>query len=302
MKFFLNLFILLFISKVSMAQTDLIPSPIPDIKSKTPSKSKESYKDIIQKAQSLTLQQDRLQASQVLVRVIKSETYNRKAQEELKKTLNNISTLFYTEKTQKFYEYAKSLLRESPAEAAEKFKEAIKVEPDNILILLWMARLAMVTGKCEEANTSITKALEINPFYPQLQLTDLQIKACLQVIEPLNKSASEYKYLETLYPLYFNMVLVQKFFTQKQYPEATYHIEKAKQIDKEFPEIYFWESQILEKQELSFKDAASRYIRGCKTITKADYLKYELEPRLCHEFKTFEVEYKGILDQEKKDN
>ncbi len=285
-----------------MAQTDLIPSPIPDIKSKTPSKSKESYKDIIQKAQSLTLQQDRLQASQVLVRVIKSETYNRKAQEELKKTLNNISTLFYTEKTQKFYEYAKSLLRESPAEAAEKFKEAIKVEPDNILILLWMARLAMVTGKCEEANTSITKALEINPFYPQLQLTDLQIKACLQVIEPLNKSASEYKYLETLYPLYFNMVLVQKFFTQKQYPEATYHIEKAKQIDKEFPEIYFWESQILEKQELSFKDAASRYIRGCKTITKADYLKYELEPRLCHEFKTFEVEYKGILDQEKKDN
>lgn len=269
---------------------------------KTPSKSKESYKDIIQKAQNLTLQQDRLQASQVLVRVIKSEMYNKKAQEELKKTLNDISTLFYTEKTQKFYEYAKSLLRESPVEAAEKFKEAIKVEPDNILILLWMARLAMVTGKCEEASASITKALEVNPFYPQLQLTDLQIKACLQVIEPLNKAASEYKYLETLYPLYFNMVLVQKFFTQKQYPEATYHIEKAKQIDKEFPEIYFWESQILEKQELFFKDAASRYIRGCKTIAKADYLKYELEPRLCHEFKTFEVEYKGILDQEKKDN
>lgn len=265
-------------------------------------KNKESYKDIIQKAQSLTLQQDRLQASQVLARVIKSESYNKKAQEELKKTLNDISTLFYTEKTQRLFEYAKSLLRESPQESIEKFKEAIKAEPDNILILLWMARLSMVSGKCDEANTSILKALEINPFHSPLQLTDLQVKACLQAIEPLNKAVIEYKPLETQYPLYFNMILVQKFFTQKQYPEANYHIEKAKQIDKEFPEIYFWESQILEKQELSFKEAASRYIRACKTISKADYLKYELEPRLCNEYKTFEAEYRNVLEQEKRDN
>jgi len=269
---------------------------------KAPTKNKESYKDIIQKAQNLTLQQDRLQASQVLVRVINSEGYNKKAQEELKKTLNDISTLFYTEKTQRLFEYAKSLLRESQQESSEKFKEAIKAEPDNILVLLWTARLAMISGKCDEASTSVTKALEINPFYAPLQLTDLQVKACLQVIEPLNKAVSDNKALETQYPLYFNMILVQKFFTQKQYPEATYHIEKAKQIDKEFPEIYYWESQILEKQELGFKDSASRYIRSCKTISKADYFKYELEPRLCNEYKTFEAEYKSIIDQEKRDN
>lgn len=266
------------------------------------SKNKESYKDIIQKAQSLTLQQDRLQASQVLVRVIKSESYNKKAQEELKKNLNDISTLFYTEKTQRLFEYAKSLFRESPQEALEKFKEAIKAESDNISILLWMARLSMVSGKCDEASATVTKALGINPFYTPLQLTDLQVKACQQAIEPLNKAVAEYKPLEMLYPLYFHMILVQKFFTQKQYPEATYHIEKAKQIDKEYPEIYFWESQILEKQELSFRESASRYIRSCKTISKADYLKYELEPRLCNEHKTFESEYKGLLEQEKRDN
>lgn len=287
------------ISQLSNGQAQAPTTPKTE---KISSKSKESYKDIIQKAQSLTLQQDRLQASQVLVRVIKSEGYNKKAQEELKKTLNDISTLFYTEKTQRIFEYAKSLLRESPQESTEKFKEAVKAEPDNILVLLWVARLSMVSGKCDEANTSIIKALEINPFYAPLQLADLQVKACLQAIDPLNKSVAEYKPLETQYPLYFNMILVQKFFTQKQYPEATYHIEKAKQIDKEFPEIYYWESQILEKQELPFKEAASRYIRTCKTISKADYFKYELEPRLCNEYKTFESEYKSILEQEKKDN
>lgn len=270
--------------------------------SKVSSKNKESYIDIIQKAQSLTLQKDRLQATQVLVRVIRSEGYNKKAQEELKKNLNDISTLFYTEKTQRVFEYAKSLLREPPPEAAEKFKEALAAEADNALILLWSARLSMLQGKCDEAGVFVTKGLEINPFYEPLQLADLQAQACRQTIEALNKSASEYKHLEEKYPLYFNMILVQKFFIQKQYPEASYHIEKAKQIDKEFPEIYFWESQILEKQELVFKDAASRYVRSCKTISKADYMKYELEPRLCHEYKNFEAEYRGVLDQEKKDN
>lgn len=273
---------------------------LPLIEQPKATKSKESYKDIIQKAQNLTLQQDRLQASQVLVRVIQSESYNKKAIEELKKTLNDISTVFYTEKTQKSFEYAKSLLRESAQEATEKFNESIKAEPENISILLWMARLSLVLGKCDEADKSLLKAKEINPFYSQLELADLQTKACLQNIEILNKSVSEYKHLEQIYPLYYHMVLVQKFYTQKQYPEANYHLEKAKSIDKEFPEIYYWESQILEKQELNFKDAASRYIRGCKTIAKADYLKYELEPRLCNEFKTFEAEYKNVLDQEGK--
>jgi tetratricopeptide (TPR) repeat protein len=275
--------------------------PLADDPKLTVSKNKENYKDIIQKAQNLTLQQDRLQATQVLVRVIESESYNKKATDELKKTLNEISTMFYTEKSQKSFEYGKSLLRESPQEASEKFTETLKAEPDNVSVLLWMARLSLFLGKCEDANISVTKAQAINPFYPQVELAELQAKACIQNVEALNKAVSEHKNLEQIYPLYYQMVMVQKFFTQKQYSEAISHLEKAKLIDKEFPEIYFWESQVLEKQELTFKEPASRYVRSCKTIEKSDYLKYELEPRLCQEYKTFEVEYKNVLEQDKKD-
>jgi tetratricopeptide (TPR) repeat protein len=300
MSFFMN-FLILFLSFCLSAEAQVVPLAA-ETKAST-SKNKESYKDIIQKSQNLTLQHDRLQAAQVLVRVIQSESYNKKASEELKKSLNEISTMFYMEKTQKTFEYAKSLLRESPLEASEKFSDAIKAEPDNISILLWMARLSLFLGKCEEANKYVNKAQEINPFNPQLELAELQSVACLQNVELLNKALNERKQLEQIFPLYYHMVLVQKFFIQKQYVEANYHIEKAKEIDKEFPEIYFWESQILEKQELSFKDAASRYIKDCKTIAKADYLKYELEPRLCQQYKTFETDYKSILEQEnKKDN
>lgn len=292
-KFWAQLTILVFTSMVfAQNQPAVVPKPT--------ATKKESYKDIIQKAQNLTLQLDRLQAAQVLTRVIKSESYNKKAQEELKKNLNDIATVFYTEKTQRLFEYAKFLLRESPQEAKEKYMEALKIEPDNILILLGSARLYLYEGKCEDAEKAMEKALEIDPFYPQLELADLQAKACLQNAEEFNKALSSYKHLETIYPLYYQMVLAQKFFNQKQYVEATDHIEKAKQIDKEFPEIYFWESQILEKQELVFKNAASRYIRSCKTATKTDFIKYELEPRLCQQYKTFEVEYKNVLDQENK--
>jgi tetratricopeptide (TPR) repeat protein len=264
------------------------------------SRHKENYKDIIQKAQNLTLQQNRLQAAQVLVRVIQSENYNKKAQDELKKTLNDISTLFYTEKTQKLFEYAKSLLRESEAEALAKFNEALKLEPGNILILLWSARLSLFTGKCEDANQKALRGLEINPYYDQLQLLELQAKACLQNSDELDKAVARYKHLETVYPLFYHMILTQKFFIQKQYPQAGYHIERAKQIDREFPEIYYWEIQTLSKQEVSAREAASRYIRTCKTISKADYLKYELEPRLCKEFKAVESEYKGLIERENK--
>jgi tetratricopeptide (TPR) repeat protein len=266
----------------------------------TVSKTKDTYKDVIQKSQNLTLQHERLQAAQSLVQAIQSDSYGKKATEELKKTLNDISTMFYLEKTQKVFEYAKSLMRESPQEASEKYSQAIKAEPDNILILLWMARLSLYLGKCEDAKQSIIKAQEINPFYAQLELAELQSIACLQSTELLNKAVADHKQLEQIYPLYYHMVMVQKFFTQKQYPEANYHIERAKEIDKEFPEIYYWESQILEKQELNFKDSASRYIKDCKTIAKADYLKYELEPRLCQQYKTFENEYKSVLEQENK--
>lgn len=295
MKFWIQIIFLIFaVSVFAQEKTDTkVSAP----------KSKESYKDIIQKAQNLTLQQDRLQASQVLARVIKSESYNKKAQDELKKSLNDISTIFYTEKTQKLFEYAKSLLRESPQEASEKYTEALKAEPDNVLILLGSARLYLYQGKCEDAEKAVLSALEINPFNPSLELTDLQAKACLRNEEELNTALGEYKRLETAFPLYYQMILVQKYFNQKKYDEALEHLEKAKQIDKEFPEIYFWESQALEKQDLIFKDAASKYIRSCKTLAKADYLKYEMEPRLCQQYKTFEAEYKGILDQEnKKDN
>ncbi len=263
-------------------------------------KSKESYKDIIKKAQNLTLQQNRLQASQVLERVIQSESYNKKAQEELKKTLDEISTIFYTEKTQKLFEYAKSLLRESEAESLAKFNEALKIEANNITILLWSGRLSLMMGRCEDANQKATKGLEINPFSPQLQLLEIQAMACSQSIEGLDRAFGEYSHLQDVYPLYYHMAMAQKFYLQKEYPKATYHITKAKQIDREFPEIYYWEIQILTKQELTAKEPVSRYVRMCKTISKADYLKYELEPRLCREFKTVEIEYKNILERESK--
>src|SRR5690606_1819198 len=262
---------------------------------------KESYKDIIKKAQNLTIQKDRLQGARVIVRVLEDDNLNKKTRDELKKALQDISVLFYTEKTQKVFEYAKSLLRESPQESFEKFKEALLEEPNNVMVLLWAARNALFRGKCDEADSFTSTALQLNPYYTYLQLARLQALACLQQFEEFDKAVVEFDTVESEYPLYYAMVMAQKLFNEKKYSAAYYYIEKAKQTDKEYPEIYYWETQILKKLERPVHDAVSRFVRGCKILGSADFFKYQPEPRLCQQYKSYETEYKNILEREKKD-
>jgi hypothetical protein len=264
-----------------------------------PSNSKEGYKEIIKKAQALTLKQDRTEATKLLVGAIQKEP-GKKAQDELNKTLTEISTLFYTEKAQKLFEYAKSLFRENGNEPFDKLQEALTIEPHNLQIQLWIARFQLKQGKCGDALTTISKTLEANPFYASADLIKIQSQICLQKDEDLLQEDDELKRIEVNYPMYYQLLMAQEEFNKKNFLEAEARIQKAEMLDKNFPEIYFWKTHILEKQEKEFKDSAAKYIRGCKGLAKADYLKYEFEPRTCVEYKNFEAEYKAAIEEEGK--
>jgi lipopolysaccharide biosynthesis regulator YciM len=258
-----------------------------------------TYRDAIKKAQALTLKQDRIEATKLLVTAIQNEP-SKKGQDELTKTLTEISTLFYTEKAQKLFEYAKSLFRENGNEALEKFQEALVIEPNNLQIQLWMARFQLRQGKCNDAFATVSKTLETNPFYTSADLIKVQSQICLQKDEGLLQEDEMIRKISTSYPMYFQLLMAQEEFNKKNYPEAEARIQKAEMLDKNFPEIYFWKTHILEKQEKEFKDSAAKYVRGCKGLAKADYLKYEFEPRTCVEYKNFEAEYKSTIEEESK--
>ena len=261
----------------------------------------ESYKDVIQRAQNFALDQDRLQAMQILTKELKNlSSENKRAIDAVEKSLDEISTMLYTEKGQKLFEYAKSLFHESSQESMEKFQEALAVEPNNILIQTWIARLSLKQGKCEDAAQSIQKGLDLDPYYQPAWLVKTQALICLQRSEELLKEANELRKLETSYPIYYQVLMAQEALNKKDFLLAENHLHKAEQIDKGFPEIYFWKTQALEKQDKDIKETVVKYIKSCKAMTKKDYAHYELEPRTCIEYKNFEAEYKSVLDQEGK--
>ncbi len=255
---------------------------------------KETYKDIIQKAQTLSLQQQRLQAAQVLQRALENET-SKKAHTELLKTLQDLSTLFYTEKGQSVYEYGRSLFRSAPIEASEKFTEALKLEGDNVAVILQSARLNLLMGRCDDADVAATDGLKINPYEQDFFLIQAQARTCTQ------KQAEALLVLKKVpESVYAYVTRAQIAFLQKEYEEASSYIALAKAADPNFPEIYLWDMQIRKKEGEPFENQILKYTRACKAMTTKDYLRYEKEPRICSESKNLEAEFKSIIEAENK--
>ncbi len=107
----------------------------------------ETYKDIIEKAHNLSLQNDRPQALRILSVAVKKET-RPQAIAELKKVSRELSQIFLSDKSQQLYESGLSLKKIDPGEALDKIQEALKLEPENSLIVIEQARLQMMRGDC----------------------------------------------------------------------------------------------------------------------------------------------------------
>ncbi len=256
--------------------------------------TRETYKDIIHKAQTLTLQQDRLQAAQVLKRAIENES-SKKIELELRKALHEVTTIFYSEKGQSIFEYGRSLFRASPLEAQEKLSLALKEEPGNITVLVEQARLSLFLGKCEDAEATTVLAQNINPYEEDAALLLSQAKACLQKTEDAIESLKK-----TEQSVYAFVVYAQSYLQKGDVAQAQSYLNLAKLADAQFPEIYFWDLQIKKKQSRAIEDSVFQYVKLCKTFVTKDFIKYSKEPRTCQEYKNIEIEFKNLLEAESK--
>lgn len=100
----------------------------------------ETYKDIIEKAQNLILQKNRSQALDILKNAAQKEQ-NLNSVKELKKTAIEIANIFMTEKTHQLYENALSLRFVNPGDAMGRVNEALKIEPNNMMLMTELGRL-----------------------------------------------------------------------------------------------------------------------------------------------------------------
>lgn len=251
-------------------------------------KPTDSYKSTIQKAQELTLAQDRQKMTRLLVDALEKEPRESKAFKELKRTLSSLSEMFYTEKAQRVFESGRSLTETDLASAIDKFSEALSLEPGNAKVVKEMTRGFLAKGECKKALEQTKEALLLNPFNTELFLLRLQSKACLGNIEDFEAELANPFVEKEGVSLYLDIVEAQYHVSNEKYQSAVEALERAKQKDAKFPETYYWLSQVKQKLKMKPNLDIERYVSLCKGDPAKVRSAYIYEPRTCRELKNME--------------
>lgn len=241
----------------------------------------ETYKDLIAKAQNLTLQRDRLQTSQILVRAIEQESNHASEREELIRALDELSTIFYTEKSQMLYATAESLFETKPKDAIDKLVESLRNEEGNLSILVSLARGLIMSQECNRAETYIQQAEKLNPYYGQVKLLRLQVLDCQNKMEELSTSLKiSDPFLETFAePL--RTLRMKDLWRQEDIKQMKNVVGSWELSSPDYPEVYFWKWRLSQKQKVNDRASALKYSQLCQTLTPRKRKKYALDVDLC---------------------
>ncbi len=264
----------------------------------TPPTLRESYQDLIKKAQNLTLQHDRLQATQILARAIRSEHPGTVAYKQLRKSLSSLAEMFYTEKAQKAFELAESSVE--PRAAIDRYNEALGNEPGNTKILRSLARTKIRLGECVDAAKTAEAALETDPFALELLLLHIQTLQCSDDKDGARALlVAQAEALRGLKPGY-DMAVIRDLMAQKKWPEARRRAKELESADAGFPEVKYALFRIGQEMKSTELEAGELYVEICQKSADRLRKKYELEPSLCLAYKDVEVEVRALRSQEDK--
>lgn len=252
----------------------------------------ETYQDLIEKAYNLSLQKDRLQAVNLLVSAAQRESKKGQTPKELLTALDEVSTVFYSDKAQQAFELALSLRVTDPGLANTKLTEAARIEPDNLQILLEQFRLQIAGGDCDGAHRGAQKALDRNPFPEDLRLAAAQAALCagrLQDFQTLRSAIDAKKSPREIFWLALDLEQSHRTSNFGRGRELSVQLSKA---DTAFPEAFYWLWKFNQGLKIPDERAGTKYLALCKSLSSRLTRQYLAEPRLCRRQAEVEAEIK----------
>ena len=255
---------------------------------------KESYRELISKSQNLSLQHDRLQACQVLIRAIQKEPRTSMSYRELKNTLESLSGMFYTDQAQATYAQGESLLDAKPKEAIEKYQEALKLEEGNMTLLKALARAQLRIDDCRAADRTLQLAESFDSISAEYYLLKLQALKChkddVAIVDALETGDSNLEGVEK----YLKVFNLEQSFSKKDYKKAKQQLSSWEQVMPDYPEIYFWRWQISLAQLTPEKAMGQKYVQLCKALSPRKRKSYNLDVDLCKSVEDVESKLKNL--------
>ncbi len=253
---------------------------------------KESYKDLISKSQNLSLQHDRLQACQILIRALQKENKNSSAYRELRTSLDNLSGVFYTDQAQATFAQGESLLETKPKEAIDKFQEALKLEDGNMAILKALARAQLRIDDCRGADTNIKNAENFDSVSAEYHLLRLQALDCHKDFDALNEELKEKDIDLDGIEKFMKVFSVDENFQKKDFKKARQQLSLWETQSPDYPEVYFWKWQISNAQGVPDKVSGQKYLQLCKAMTARKRKSFNLDVDLCKSTEDVEAKLK----------
>lgn len=249
-------------------------------------KKAETSKDIIEKAYNLSLQKDRSQAINILVKAIKQENIHSENILELKKALQQVSYLFYSDRAQQAYELALSLRRTDPSQALQKMNEALRIETDNLTLFVELQRLILIKGDCSAVLDSVIKKRLQDPFDQNLALLHAQAYACLGKWDELKKIRDGIDIKKSNETKFWLSLDIEFALHEKNLAKAKELITNLQKFDSQYPELQYWQWRVASGSEKHV--TGHKYINECKNISANLYRQYMTDANLCR--KVSEVE------------
>jgi predicted Zn-dependent protease len=244
----------------------------------------------IEKAQSLALKKNRVEACAVLRRALDELPAGAKSRAKIAEALGQISKMFFTDKGQKFFEAGQSSMWDTPDMALAQFKEALALENQNIQVLDNIARIQLFKQDCDGALQTLDQARKLNPASGESAVLELRALSCKQNFESLREKAKNLPALDKWEESYVQYLLAGDALQQKSYKKAFDALFKLTEENPQFPESYLLLARAAGEMNKDPEPFLEKYVSLCKAATAREKKKYSLEPRLCANLKEAEDE------------
>jgi tetratricopeptide (TPR) repeat protein len=251
----------------------------PRVHAQTKTRRAETSKDIIEKAYNLSLQKDRSQAINILVNAIKQENLNGGNTAELKKALQQVSYLFYSDRAQQAYELALSLRKTDLTGAQQKLNEALRMEPDNLSLFVELQRILLAKGDCSAALDGVTKERQQDPFDENLVLLQAQAQMCLGKGDAFAKTKELADTRKSALAKYWINLEIDQATNDKNVPKAKELLSLLAKMDPKYPAVDYWQWRLAAPAAKA--EAAQKYLKDCKNISPMTYRQYMTDVNLC---------------------
>jgi predicted Zn-dependent protease len=257
-----------------------------------PAGKTETYQDIIEKAYNLSLQKDRAQAINLLVNAAKKESKKGKVPIEILNALDEVSTVFFSDKAQQLHELALSLWMNDPNLATQKLADAARLEAENQQIQLGQIRLQIGAGDCASALKAVRKDLDLNPYSEELKLDNAQATLCTGTI-------SEYQVLKGSadpkrngLEVFWQALDIESAYKASNFVKGRDLVTALAKADPGYPESNYWLWKFGNELKTPDERSGQKYLVACKSLSSRASRKYLAEPRLCRRTSEVEAELK----------